>query len=341
MLERRPAVRRNTVRRRIVAACASLGLSSFVVGLIAVPAWAVTCSGGATMTIDLASGESVALSLSGDADPRTIVVTPSDPSCGGFDTSTTTTIRVNGADGDEGVTIDQAGSAPFPSQNTASIVLALGGGSDALLIVGQNTADTIGFGADGISLDAGGAPIITGADTVESFGVNAGGGDDVVSGKQGGGLGADFASPLTIDGDVGNDMLTGGSGDDTIDGGSGDNELRGAGGRDLLAGGAGSDFVSGGSDDDVLSGGGRGDRLRGGGGSDTMNGDGGGDTMTGGGERDSVNGGNGNDEVKGGRGNDDVKGDDRNDRLYGGPGTDHCLGGPGADSMTGCESGHL
>ena len=339
MLERRLSVRRSPIRRT-VAACAVLGLASFVVGPSAVPAWAVTCSGGATMTIDLESGESVALSLSGDADPRTIVVTPSDPSCEGFDTSTITTIRVSGVDGNESVTIDQTGSAPFPNENTASIVLALGGGSDALLIVGRNTADTIGFGADGISLDAGGTPDVTGADTVESFTVSAGGGDDVVSGKQGGGLGASFASPLSINGGVGGDTLTGGSSDDTIDGGSGDDQLRGDGGRDRIAGGAGNDFVSGGSGNDLLSGGGGGDRLKGGGGSDTMNGDSGRDTMTGGGGSDSVNGGNGNDKVKGGKGNDDVRGNNGNDQLYGGPGNDHCLGGPGADSMTGCESGH-
>lgn len=323
-----------------MAACATLGLASFVVGLSAVPAWAVTCSGDATMTIDLANDESIALSLSGAADPRGIVVTPSDPSCQGFDTSTVTTIHVNGDNGNEGVTIDQSGSAPFPNGNTSSIELALGGGSDVLLIVGQSTADTIGFGADGISLDAGGTPDVTGADTVESFIVNAGGGDDVVSGRKGEGLGASFGSPLAINGEVGNDTLTGGSSDDTINGGSGDDELRGDGGRDRLAGGAGSDFVSGGAGNDAQSGGGGGDRLKGDGGSDTMNGDAGRDTMTGGGGGDSVNGGNGNDKVKGGKGNDDVNGNPQNDQLYGGPGNDHCLGGPGADSMTGCESGH-
>ena len=293
------------------------------------------------MSIVLASGESVALSLSGEAEPRTIVVTPSDPSCEGFDTSTIATIMVNGAAGDEGVTIDQAGSAPFPNENTVSIMLALGDGFDALLIVGRNTADTIGFGADGISLDAGSTPDVTGADTVESFGVNAGGGDDVVSGKQGGGLGASFASPLSVGGDVGHDTLTGGSGDDTIDGGVGDDALRGAGGRDRLAGDVGSDVVSGGGNSDVLSGGSGGDRLKGADGSDTMRGDGGRDTMTGGEGSDSVIGGEGNDRVKGGKDDDVVKGNNRNDQLYGGPGNDHCLGGPGADSMTGCESGHL
>jgi hypothetical protein len=65
-----------------VAACAALALAAFTVGLSAVPAFAVSCSGGTTMTIDVADGESVALSLSGGADPLAIVVTPSAPGCG-------------------------------------------------------------------------------------------------------------------------------------------------------------------------------------------------------------------------------------------------------------------
>ena len=163
-----------------MAACSAPALAAFTVGLSAVPAFAVTCSGGATMTIGVAGGESIALSLSGAADPLAIVVTPSDPSCGGFDTSTVTAIQVNGTDGDESVTVGQSGSAPFPHQNTTAINLALGGGSDALLIVGQNTADTIGLGSDGISLDAGGTPDVTGIATVEIFTVDAGDGDDSV-----------------------------------------------------------------------------------------------------------------------------------------------------------------
>jgi hypothetical protein len=156
------ALMRGLSRRPRVAAALGALLVSLVVGLSAVPAYAATCSGSTTMTIDLASGESIALSLSGGADPLGILVTPSDPSCGGFDTSTVTTIRVNGTGGNESVTIDQSGSAPFPHQNTVSIDLALGDGTDSLVITGQSTADAIGFGANGISLDAGGTPDVTG-----------------------------------------------------------------------------------------------------------------------------------------------------------------------------------
>ena len=211
MLEPPPSGQRRLVRPA-VAGCAALALAAFIVGLSAVPAFAVTCSGGATMMIDVSGGESVALSLSGEADPLAIVLTPSDPGCGGFDTSTVTAIQVNGTGGGESVTIDPSGSAPFPHQSTTSIDLALGAGADALVVAGRSTADSIGFGADGISLDAGGTPDVAGIGTVESFTVDAGGGDDTVSGKGGGGLEGVFATALTIDGDVGKDALTVGTG---------------------------------------------------------------------------------------------------------------------------------
>ena len=339
VLEPRPSGHRK-LGRRAAAGCAALALAAFIVGLSAVPAFAVTCSGGATMTIDVAGGESIALSLSGGADPLGIVVTPSDPSCGGFDTSTVTTIHVNGTGGNESVTIDQTGSVPFPHQNTVSIDLALGDGTDLLVITGQSIADAIGFGVNGISLDAGGTPDVTGVITVESSTVNAGDGDDTVSGKEGGGLGSVFATALTIDGGVGDDALTGGDGDDDISGGSGNDTLKSGAGDDTLDGGSGADFVSGGDASDVVMGGSGNDQLKGGDGGDTLDGGAGADTLTGGEGADTVNGGDGNDRLKGGGNDDDVNGDPGRDELAGGRGNDRCLGGPDPDSITGCETGH-
>ena len=331
---------RGRALRRLGAAFTTLVLASLVVGASAIPASAATCSGGTTMTIDLASDESITLSLDGAEDPRGIVVAPADPSCTGFNTDTVTTIQVNGTDGSESITIDQAGSAPFPHQNTVSIDLALGGGTDALVITGQSTADTIGFGANGISLDAGGTPDVIGAGSVETFTVHAGGGDDTVSGREGGGLGGDFATALTIAGEAGNDALTGGNGNDAISGGSGNDTVKGAAGVDMVDGGDGGDVASGGAASDVVMGGSGSDRLKGGADGDTMDGGAGVDTLTGGGGPDTVNGGDGDDRLEGGGGNDDLNGEPGKDQLLGGPGDDHCLGGPDPDSITGCESGH-
>ena len=334
------ALMRGLSRRPRVAAVLGVLLASFVVGLSAVPAYAATCSGGTTMTIDLVSEESVTLSLDGAQDPRGIVVTPADPSCSGFNTDTVTTIRVNGTGGNESLTIDQNGTAPFPHQNTVSIDLALGDGTDSVVIIGQGTADAIGFGTNGISLDAGGTPDVTGVGTVESFTVNAGGGDDTVSGKEGGGLGGDFATALTLRGDDGDDTLAGGDGDDEISGESGDDTLRAGAGADTLDGGAGGDVVSGGDASDVVMGGAGSDQLKGGDGGDTLDGGAGDDTLAGGEGADTVNGGDGNDGLRGGGNDDDVNGDPGRDELAGGHGDDHCLGGPNPDSITGCESGH-
>ena len=316
--------------------CAALGLASFV-GLSAVPAHALTCSGGPTMTIDLASGEAVAVSLRSAADPRVIEVTPSDPTCGGFDTGSVTAVQVNGTDGDETVTIDQTGAVPFPHQNTTSIVLALGGGSDTLVIDGQATADTIGFGTGGVSLDAGETPDVTGIDSVESFTVFANDGDDKVSGAGGGGLGGAFTVGLTIDGGSGNDTLRGGEGNDALSGGGGDELVRGSKGDDLVDGGAGGDDLNGGDGRDSVSGGAGADEAAGGDGADAVSGGNGDDTVRGGQGDDAVSGDDGSDLLRGGSGADDLAGGPGPDQLRGGKGADGCVGGAGADSFTGCE----
>ena len=332
---------RVTVRtvRRLGPTLCTLLIAGTIVGAMATPASAVTCSGSGTMTVDVADGEAVTISLNGAQDPRTIDLSPSDPSCGGFDTSNVTTIMVVGTEGNESVTINQAGSAPFPHQNTSSIDLALAGGSDALLIVGQATADTIGLGADGISLDAGNAADVTGIGSAETLAVAAGGGDDVVSGKQDDALGGDIGSAVTIAGGIGNDTLTGGKGNDIIGGGDGTDTLKGGKGEDTLDAGSGKDVVSGGAGKDALSGGAKGDQLKGGGDGDTIDGGDGNDTASGGGGPDVVLGGQGNDALDGGGGDDDVKGEAGRDQLSGGKGNDHCLGGPDPDSITGCEHG--
>jgi Ca2+-binding RTX toxin-like protein len=58
-----------------------------------------------------------------------------------------------------------------------------------------------------------------------------------------------------LSGGLGDDLLAGGSGDDTLDGGSGDDILSGGSGDDRLVGGGGNDVLGGGSGDDVLTGG--------------------------------------------------------------------------------------
>ncbi len=71
-----------------------------------------------------------------------------------------------------------------------------------------------------------------------------------------------------IDAGAGNDWVSGGSGPDDIDGGAGNDSLYGNAGRDELDGGAGTDYLFGGDGVDTLEGGAGRDFIRGEGGRD-------------------------------------------------------------------------
>ncbi len=96
--------------------------------------------------------------------------------------------------------------------------------------------------------------------------IAAGGGDDIVD------LAA-IALPVTVDGGVGNDSLTGSTANDRLIGGPGNDRIDGLSGDDTIAGGAGRDWLLGGTDNDRVSGqGGSGDVVSGGPGNDTLDG---------------------------------------------------------------------
>ncbi|MGH1378717.1 MAG: Ig-like domain-containing protein [Alphaproteobacteria bacterium] len=102
--------------------------------------------------------------------------------------------------------------------------------------------------------------------------VDAGDGDDIVSGSDEadiivGGTGDDDLSGLG-----GNDWIHGGDGADTIDGGAGQDTIIGAADNDVINGGEDDDIIYGsGGDDDLYSGGGT-DHIYGGDGNDTFQG---------------------------------------------------------------------
>lgn len=98
-----------------------------------------------------------------------------------------------------------------------------------------------------------------------------------------------------LNGNDGNNILTGGRAADRIDGRGGHDILTGAGGVDLIYGRGGTDFLIGGPGNDTLFGGADLDILWGGNGDDTIAGENG---------HDIIYGGTGNDELFGGRGRD-------------------------------------
>ncbi|WP_160108763.1 peroxidase family protein [Pseudomonas izuensis] len=136
-------------------------------------------------------------------------------------------------------------------------------------------------------------------------------------------------------GNLVNNVITGGAGNDNLSGDNGDDILTGNGGNDTLNGDAGNDQLFGGIGIDTLNGGTGDDSLDGGDGNDTLNGGVGDDTLLGGLGDDSLDGGIGNDLLQGGDGNDTLLGGVGNDTLLGGIGNDQIDGGTGNDTVTG------
>lgn len=139
-----------------------------------------------------------------------------------------------------------------------------------------------------------------------------------------------------VEGEDGNDTLSGGLGSDTLFGGTGDDFLQGLGGSDgLLQGNQGADTVDGGEGDDWVYGGQGADVLYGGVGADFVQGNIGDDIVYGGLGADTLYGGQGADTVFGEDGADLMLGDLGNDLLQGGAGNDVIQGGAGSDSLVG------
>lgn len=93
---------------------------------------------------------------------------------------------------------------------------------------------------------------------------------------------------LSVNGDDGNDLLTGSAGPDFFSGGNGRDTLRGNDGDDILHGNGDNDLLIGGNGDDVLSGGDGNDSIRGEQGADDLSGDAGNDTLDGGSGTDKL-----------------------------------------------------
>jgi Ca2+-binding RTX toxin-like protein len=158
-------------------------------------------------------------------------------------------------------------------------------------------------------------------------------------------VGADVLS-----GGTGNDWLVGGEGNDRLNAGEGQNVLWGddaptlgvpvpqelnVGGDDQLGAGAGNDIFYGGGGNDIVSAGSGNDYAHGGYGNDRLDGMQGDDRLYGGEGNDTLTGYYGNDLLVGGNGNDTMTGLLGNDVLIGGEGNDMLNGGDGNDLLIG------
>lgn len=256
--------------------------------------------------------------------------------------------------------VDDGDDVAVQSDATTGSVVVLANGTPSATVPTVQSSSLTGLrvraGDDSSVIDLSGvtAAAFSGLTTTGSITVEAGDGDDTITGS------ADFGESLlgedgndsivgsdgndTIDGgdgddmlfgDVGNDSITGDDGNDTIDGGDGDDNIASEDGADVVTGGAGMDTIDSGQGNDNVDAGDGNDTVNGMSGRDTIIGGLGADSILGGSGNDSISGGDGNDTVDAQGGADTVTGDDGDDRLIGGTQADSLDGGLGNDTLNG------
>lgn len=151
--------------------------------------------------------------------------------------------------------------------------------------------------------------------------------------------GREYDAPL-IDGNGGDDYLSGGASADQINGGAGSDTILGNDGDDYLSAGAffssfGNDLMRGGNGNDILIGNGGNDRLYGDAGDDSIQAQNGNDTLYGGAGKDFLAGEEGDDTIFGGADNDQIHGGGGTNRLNGDAGDDSLFGGASVDTAKG------
>ena len=137
-----------------------------------------------------------------------------------------------------------------------------------------------------------------------------------------------------VDAGDGNDTITGGSGNDTITAGMGNDTINETLGDNIINGSAGNDTINSGSGNDIIRGGTENDTIIDISGANNIDGGDGDDTITGGLNDDTIIGGNGNDNIKDAAGNNSIAGGAGNDIILGGSGNDTISGNEGNDSIT-------
>lgn len=156
----------------------------------------------------------------------------------------------------------------------------------------------------------------------------------------------------TVNGDDGNDLLTGGAAADNLSGGAGDDDLYGRGGDDSLSGAGGNDKVFAGAGANTVSDGSGNDlvdlsenatplNFSTGGGNDTVLGSAGNDRLTGSSGTDRLEGRGGNDTLIGAGGSDGLHGQEGSDRILWdeGDGSDVVEGGAGESDVLSASTG--
>ena len=258
-----------------------------------------------------------------------------------------------------------AALAAFPAVASAAPNAVVNG--TTITVTGDATPETIAIAEAGGDITLNGVSVGAAADDTFDLVVDAGAGDDTIS------VATTNLASVVIDGDAGNDVITGSAEADTLDGGDGNDRVVGAQGGDTMAGGNGNDVLvwNPGDGSDTMDGDAGADdiELNGGNGAEqfaaapngarvifqrispgafqldvgsaerlVLNANGGDDSMASAPALTVpvlLNGGVGADTLTGGGAADFVNGGDDNDVLDGGPGADRVVGDRGGDTMRG------
>ena len=221
------------------------------------------------------------------------------------------------------LTVTDTGIALVVSSNIFNVVVNGNGGNDSITVGSLSKVPglvlTINGGDGNDSINASSALL-----GLVRLGINGNAGNDTLTGS---------ASNESLDGGDGNDSIFAGAGNDSVIGGLGDDNLSGQDGNDTLNGGDGDDNVVGGNGNDAILGGIGNDTLQGQAGNDTVQGEDGDDYASGLTGNDSLVGGTGFDTLDGGDNDDTLAGDFGDDSLIGGAGADKLRGGDGNDTL--------
>ncbi len=225
-----------------------------------------------------------------------------------------------------GSALDSAGDVINASAVTASVTLNFTGSEAGSIFTTGATANTATFTDIEQFVLTGQADILTAGSATTGVIVDAGAGNDTMTGSNAadtlsGGLNND-----RINAGAGNDTVydeflgnTAAGGADTVDLGTGDDIYvgtgTGAGDTDMVFGGAGADTITTSGGIDTVYGGDGNDVIAGG--NDTLASNG--DFLHGDLGNDTITGGNTNDTIYAGEGADSVAASDGNDLIYGGP----------------------
>jgi Ca2+-binding RTX toxin-like protein len=215
---------------------------------------AVTCSfDSQTAVVAVAIGKGQTGVVSRTVSGR---ITAAGVQCGSATVTNTDTVVVTGSTGNETLDI-KLYHGPFAPGLTLgdpdgspeiSFDVAMGSGTDTVVVDGSPTVDSFVLGTGGINLNASGSD--SDADVTmrgtEHVTLNGFTGSDVVSAAGGWGTGDPYPGP---------DVLMGGAGFDTITGGPGHDAIWGADNADVIDAGAGNDWIDPGLGPDTATGG--------------------------------------------------------------------------------------